>query len=237
MRRLLYWLILICAVQVGSGVSALAQSPTIGCPKIIIYGPSEPVGSSTPVSFFVSVQGADPKLVQTYDWSLSAGTIINGFGTPDILVDTSKTGGESVTVTVKVDGLGPACENIASYTMMFGCKLNMSRQFDEYGDLSFKNEMARLDNFAIQLDNQPGSQGYIIVYNGHNGEAQMRADRAKAYLVSTLAVDPALIVTVDGGFREHLQIELWIVPKDADPPTPRLDDSNDKGRTVKDAVP
>ena len=33
-------------------------------------------------------------------------------------------------------------------------------KFDEYGNIKFNDEKARLDNYAIQLQNEPGAQGY-----------------------------------------------------------------------------
>jgi hypothetical protein len=38
--------------------------------------------------------------------------------------------------------------------------------FDTYGNIRFSDEKARLDNFAIQLQNQEDAHGQIIVYAG-----------------------------------------------------------------------
>jgi hypothetical protein len=38
-------------------------------------------------------------------------------------------------------------------------------------------------------------------------------------MVNTRGVDPGRIVTVDGGYREDMTVELWIVPSGATPPT------------------
>ncbi|HEV2799368.1 MAG TPA: PKD domain-containing protein [Pyrinomonadaceae bacterium] len=103
-------------------------------------------------------------------------------------------------------------------------------QFDTYGRIARNDEKARLDNFAIQLQNDPGAQGYIIAYGGRRGpagEAQTRADFAKNYLVNSRGIDPGRLVTVDGGFREEATTELWLVPSGATPPTasPNVDAS------------
>src|SRR5687768_14146482 len=37
--------------------------------------------------------------------------------------------------------------------------------FDEYGNLRECDHKARLDNFAIQLEQTPGSTAYVIVYS------------------------------------------------------------------------
>jgi hypothetical protein len=95
-------------------------------------------------------------------------------------------------------------------------------QFDTYGNIPRNDVKARLDNFANELQNQPGSQGYIIAYGGRRGpagEAQRRADFAKDYLVNTRGIDAGRLVTIDGGFKEEATTELWIVPTGATPPT------------------
>jgi hypothetical protein len=103
-------------------------------------------------------------------------------------------------------------------------------QFDTYGRIARNDEKARLDNFAIQLQNDTGAQGYIIAYGGRRGaagEAQTRADFAKNYLVNSRGIDAGRLVTVDGGFREEATTELWLVPSGAQPPTasPNVDAS------------
>src|SRR5437763_1849404 len=66
-----------------------------------------------------------------------------------------------------------------------------TRRFDVFGDIKCEDEMARLDNFAIQLQNDPQSKGAIMVYAGkmagdkwpRRGETEARAARIKSYLV------------------------------------------------------
>jgi hypothetical protein len=132
-------------------------------------------------------------------------------------VDTTGQAGQTITATVEIGGLAPECQRTASCTFTISQRL-VARKFDEYGDIRFNDEKARLDNFAIQLQNEPGSTGYIVVYaarTGPAGQAQARADRAKDYLVNTRGIDAARIVTIDGGCREDLTVELWIAPQGA----------------------
>jgi hypothetical protein len=103
-------------------------------------------------------------------------------------------------------------------------------KFDEYGNIPRNDVKARLDNFANELQANPGAQGYIIAYGGRRGpagEAQRRADFAKDYLVNTRGIDAGRLVTIDGGFKDEASTELWIVPAGATPPTasPTLDPS------------
>ena len=62
----------------------------------------------------VGVSGGEPNIQPTYKWSVSAGTITTGQGTPTIVVDTKGLAGKEVTATVDVGGLNPACQRITS---------------------------------------------------------------------------------------------------------------------------
>jgi hypothetical protein len=80
--------------------------------------------------------------------------------------------------------------------------LPQPRKFDEYSNISFNDEKARLDNIAIYLQQKPETKGYIIAYNGQRarvGEAQARSDCAKNYLVNERGIQSERVVTMDGG--------------------------------------
>lgn len=102
------------------------------------------------------------------------------------------------------------------------CGLGLAQQkFDEYGVLRWEDEKARLDNFAIQIKNQSGTVGYIIVYAGRRaraGEAHAHANRAKEYLEGHRKMAVGQVIAVDGGHREDFTIELFVGPADAAPP-------------------
>ena len=101
-------------------------------------------------------------------------------------------------------------------------------KFDEFGDINCEDEYARLDNFAIQLQNTPSAQGYIIFYGGRRfrgrlprrGEAAVRAGRLKPYLVNRRGIPVDRVTVINGGHQESFSIELWIVPPGAEPPEP-----------------
>lgn len=95
------------------------------------------------------------------------------------------------------------------------------RKFDEYGDIRFNDEKARLDQFAIALQNEPGARGYLIGYGGRicrAGEAKARANRARGYLIRTRGIEPERFVTLNGGYRSEVGVELYIVPLGASEP-------------------
>jgi hypothetical protein len=178
------------------------------------------VDVGAPITFTANVAGGDANVTPTYNWSVSAGTISSGQGTSSITVDTTGIGGQSVTATVEVGGYPPSCNpTTASCTTQVRTPRADCRKFDSYGNIKFNDEKARLDNYAIQLQNEPGSTGYIIAYGSCTGEGQARADRAKDYLVNTRGIDAGRIVTINGGCRSELTVDLWICPAGATAPT------------------
>jgi hypothetical protein len=98
-----------------------------------------------------------------------------------------------------------------------------TRALDEYGNISWADERARLDNFAIELMNSPDALGHVTCYGGRvgrRGEARRRCERARNYVTGYRHIDASRVVTVDGGYREDLTVVLWIVPPRATPPQP-----------------
>ena len=99
-----------------------------------------------------------------------------------------------------------------------------SRPFDSYSVIPIADERARLDNFSIQLQEQPQMKGYILVYASKktpSRSAKRRATEARQYLVKVRRLNPTRIKIVDGGYREQFQIELYILPASATPPISR----------------
>ena len=94
----------------------------------------------------------------------------------------------------------------------------------EYYDIARNDEKARLDNFAIRLQQEPGSQGYVIIYPGRKAgpsQAQARSQRIVDYLVTTRGVDAHRVVVTLGPARESWVTELWVVPEGAPAPVPQ----------------
>jgi len=96
-----------------------------------------------------------------------------------------------------------------------------TRKFLVYGidEANCETEMAHLDNYAVALQNAPNTKAYIIAYGGRRdtarSEMKTRRSRIKRYLISERGIDAKRISVIDGGFRESLTIELWLMPEGA----------------------
>ncbi|HEV3470472.1 MAG TPA: hypothetical protein VG148_14210 [Pyrinomonadaceae bacterium] len=188
------------------------------CPRVVTEGGAD-ARPDVVMTFRVAGLSEAQLMRLSFNWTVSAGVIAVGQGTPSVTVDLTGTLTTGSEVAVEIGGLKGKCDAVVSYTVprVVGCRLPL----DEYGDISFEDEKARLDNFAIELQNDPTAQGYVIAYGGRRarpGEARRRADRAKEYLAAVRGIDASRVVVVDGGFREDLTVVLWALPQGATPP-------------------
>lgn len=166
-----------------------------------------------------------------YTWTVTPAEarIISGAGTPRIEVDSTGLGGQRIMATLLVDdGSGEAgCRQtaqVATFIPQAPRENRVAREFDVCCNCSYDDQKARLDNLAIELQNDPSATAYVIAYGGR-GRGSLQADRlltrAREYLVNMRGIDPSRIVSINGGLRDDDCVEVWIVPQGAQPPTAR----------------
>jgi hypothetical protein len=191
------------------------------CPAIEIVCPTD-VAFGQPITFTSRLTGGVPANTNAlYNWTVTAGTIIEGQGTDTIKVDTAGLGGQTVRASLSVGGYNLECA--ADCGVSVPLPRLISRKFDEFPDISRNDEKARLDNYGIELQNDPTATAYVIVYpgrSGKRGDVQHHANRVVDYLVNSRGLDKSRIVTLVGPVRENLFVELWITPQGATPPNP-----------------
>ena len=219
MRRSIQILSVLLLLTLASVVSA--QTPAT-CGVVGVEGPSE-VNVGTPLRFKAKFSGMDRTTKPELKWFVSLGTISMGQGTDEITIDTAELGGIVLTATAALSRVvPPGCAHAASITAhVRPPALTCGLPLDQYGDIKFEDEKARLDNFAIQLSNEPSSTGYILMSAGQvtfENEAAEHLARAKSYLVDVREIDRNRIVTVDCGYSQDLTIKFYVAPVGATPP-------------------
>jgi hypothetical protein len=190
------------------------------CPAVEVTCPTA-LGIDQPVTFTSRYTGGTAGINPVFNWTVSAGTIVEGQGTDTIKVDTTGLAGQTIRASLSLGGYNLECAANCGITMPVP-KL-ASRRFDEFPDISRNDEKARLDNFAIEMQNDPSATAYVIVYPGKSGkrnEVQEHAARVVDYLVNSRGLDQHRIETRVGPARSELYVELWITPRGAAPPTP-----------------
>lgn len=163
-----------------------------------------------------------------YNWTVSPASarIMSGAGSPTITVDSTGLGGQRIIATLSVDNgsKDPACAQTAQAVSVVAAeekKILAAREFDECLNCTFDDQKARLDNLAVELQNDPTMTGHIIAYGGRTspiGQVEMLMKRARDYLTNERGIDRSRLVIVNGGFREGDSVELWLVPRGASAP-------------------
>ncbi|MEO6393357.1 MAG: hypothetical protein ABIP75_16025 [Pyrinomonadaceae bacterium] len=134
--------------------------------------------------------------------------------------------GEMVFIPRQVDR-GEAAEyyrGTASFVPVFdhspgaGISVTLCREEDsEPGSC----DKARLDDLALQLQEAPDAQGYIVMYVARSGgNYKELADRLVDYLVNHRKIDRGRLIVLDGGFSDEFYYDLVCVPVGGNPPTP-----------------
>ena len=113
----------------GHGQLASAQ-----CPKIETSG-TYTVMDGDVITFSVSVNAGDLRFSPKYDWTVSAGKLKSGQSTSVIKVDTTGTGGQTVTATVEIGGMPASCVKTASVSSDVDEKPK-AKKIEEYGDIN-----------------------------------------------------------------------------------------------------
>ena len=205
--------------------------PPRPCPYPVSVSAPDSVVDGDIITFTSDVAyGGTSALNYTWTVSPAGAKIMSGAGTPTITVDTTGLGNQRVTaIPVVDDGSGDRnCRQMAQATTPV-TPLETPKPppvFDEIPRLKRDDLKARLDNLAIELQNTPGAQGYIIFYDSPEtrpNEAARYAAFAKSYLVNQRGIEASRIVVVNGGMRRRELYQVFIVPPGAVAPTPTPD--------------
>ena len=192
------------------------------CPTISIYGPLSPVEEGHDMTFTASVTGGSP---DAYNWTVSAGTIVSGQGTPTIVVQTGPAmSGMSVTATLEVANADwmIECTRTASETG-FVVGNHSARLVDEFRTAGSNCEegFARLDAFLIELQNNPNDQGVIILYSETAAPRSGRIRKQQlVFYIKSRKFDQTRVTFIDGSLMKDAMTQFWMVPPGAESPVP-----------------
>ena len=214
-------------VDDSCGVCGQTQTKTITvaeckCVKVCecpIFGITGPAGVTTPgetMTFTANVSGGSGEAV-TYNWDVSAGTIVEGQGTPVIRVATTpEMAGSNVTATVTINGVCDRCEKTKSETAAIQAGKPVNIEVDDIGKEPNDVIKGRLDSFFTQLQNNPSAQGYVINY-GSDRDVAKREKLIRDFIVFR-SQDPSRFTFIRGAGTE-IRTRLVLNPSGADAPT------------------
>lgn len=208
---------------IGFFIFGAASVSSQTCPSAEVIGP-DTVAEGKPMIFTAKLIGGN--LAPKFSWTVSEGKILRGQGTSTISVDTKGLGDQMITASVSITFPPTPCSLVESESGIVVAAISTpeSRMVDSYVFKTKEDEMARLDNFAIEMQNDPTAKGWIFVYGGpQTTAASIKAtiDRVRNYLVKTRGIDQMRVFTLDAGKQAKAAIELWIVPEGAMIPRPK----------------
>lgn len=96
-----------------------------------------------------------------------------------------------------------------------------ARMIDEFGDIQISDWLSRMDNLAIELQNAPAARGVVVasgVPNKFPGWPLRRAYQVKGYLIKSRGIDAGRVEVLNGGYRDEVRYQLWVVESGARPP-------------------
>lgn len=155
-----------------------------------------------------------------YHWIVWGGEIVSGQGTPEIRVkQTLKNIKDTLALAVEVTGFPVGCTNFATASAE-PIEKTTARIIDKYGILGRLGK-ERLDNFAIEIQNDPTAQGLLAVSvdKQTNKQAKLYLSRVYHYLVNQRGMEAARLSFVVAKKEGEESIELYIVPAGATMPT------------------
>jgi len=215
-----------CVVVNYRPLPPLPKSP---CPFPVNISAPNQVTEGEIITYTADVTySGDSALKYTWVVNPSSARIISGLGTSTLNVDSTGLGGQRIIATLTADdgSSDPACAQSAQAVSIIAPIKKVAivaREFDECNHCSFDDQKARLDNLAIELQNDPSTRAYVIAYGGRMspvGQVDKLMSRAREYLVTQRGIDASRLVVVNGGFREDDSVELWVVPSGATAPQP-----------------
>ena len=186
-------------------------------PALTVQGPTGLTTAGDTMTFTATVGGD-----VTYNWTVSSGTIESGQGTQSIVVRTTKDMADSnVTATVEIGGLpaGCSCPTSASETAGIPKETGPTTVDDITGVKKDDEIKALVDNFYIQLGNDPNATGYVINYGSAADIKKRKAQIDKA--IAFRKYDRSRIKYVDGPDNGGgVRTKFTLVPAGVTPPNP-----------------
>lgn len=189
------------------------------CPEINIAGDGFRKERTQPLKFSVVLNGEEPNSKYGLEWNVSAGKIIKGQGTSQIEVDLTETNANLISASVQVKGLHPECDNQNFVSTRFG---SYPIKMDEMGHFNPSDFSSRLDNLTISIREEPNLNGYIIIYGNRdeNKKDVLKLTKIIQQIIFFRKFPENKIKVVNGGYREELSLELFVVPDGVEPPKP-----------------
>lgn len=195
-------------------LSAFSQENS-NCPNIEIIAPDSITYTGEIMTFSFSEKVKIELENAEIKWSVDKGKIVKGQGTSKIEVDTKEVEDAVITANLEISNLSPNCKNSFSAKGIAVLRTGETIQDDQYGNLTIKEELLRLDIFLVELVNLPEFQGYIVMSYEKDNSLKRAKDRVRT-LVKHLkyrGFPPERITFLFDKITKEDKTVLWKFPK------------------------
>lgn len=203
------FLLVLTSIFAFAGLSFGQDPVKPECPTIDVTGPPGIVAPGGAATFTATVNQAGPDL--RYQWSISAGEITSGQGTPTITV---KQPIQTLTVTVEITGLPKGCPNMAS-EMAIGDPPEQPILLGRFSGRIRAKEKARFNKMWNALEADPNARG-VIYLTGTVRQVKANKQMITSF-ITRMRKDLMRITFVIGPVEDELT-EFWFVPVGATEP-------------------
>lgn len=190
----------------------------VECPTVGLEGDETVKNVREPQTFIANVRGGFGEEIE-YRWTISAGNIIEGQGTPVIRVDLSNVKDKEVKIHLELDGVPDVCVREATLTTEISDKPEL---IDDFG-LEIDEQMrSRTDNLLARLRDNPTAKGFIFNYDSQTNSKFLKVRRAQ--IEEQFSRRPieltSRISIINGGYRENPETEIWLSFDENQKPVP-----------------
>lgn len=209
-------------ISLTIAIVILSSAQAQNCPGIMVQSPFYEIPEGDTLVFVAATKGADPKLALTYNWAISAGTIISGQGTAKIMVNTGGLAGMFVTATVELGGLPAKCASTASSSIEVipAAQLVVSGTFTNGQEL--KNAVQKFIAATAFKDTANAGTAFIYLYKS----AATTESAFKIFQDAIIGafeynkVLPHQYMIVDGGKKRLTSYEFYLLLPGGKEPKP-----------------
>ena len=198
-------------ISLSIAIFTLLFAQAQNCPGLSVESYSYEVTAGDTLVFIAGTKGAEVHV--TYNWAISAATIISGQGTAKIMVNTEGLGGMFVTATVELGGLPAKCARTASSSVevIRAAQLAVSGTFTNGQEL--KNAVQKFIAATNFKDAENAGTGFIYLYKGAT-TTESALNIFKAAIVSAFEYNKVLphqYKIVDGSNRKLAFYEFYLL--------------------------
>lgn len=228
-------LIFIFCVFMAGALGVQGQDKTVPY-TLTITGPDGITMPGGEMTFTADLSGGSSHDF-SYIWTVSEGKIIAGQGTPSITVQVPKnvTGGNvTATVTVVIREAASVEKRMnASETAPY-TGIPKAELYDKLSaNWSCEEGLARMDNYYIGLNNNPNSQGYVIIFARKSDiKSVLRHRRFLQNSIRFRKFDSSRLTFLTA-VSDDPRTEFWLVPPGAEAPASRPSDFDPIKRETK----